>query len=656
MKRRTFLKCLSAAPLGSVRSPLNILLKGARSIDRVLVLGMDGMEMSLLKRFTDEGVMPTFKRFMERSGYSGPLTTTLPALSPVAWSSFITGCNPGRHGIFDFVAREPSTLAPYLSTAHARQESALKLGSWKLPYGGGLEQARGERALWDHLADSGVSNSFFRLPGNYPCHGAGGTAISGMGTPDLTGGYGAATLLLESESSPLSSVKGSRVIVTPADNFQFEFALEGPPNPYSSDSSQLEVPVKVRKDPSNQVARISISDQNFILQPGQWSPWIPIHFSFIPGVSGADGMVQCYLRSVHPSLELYISPVTIDPLASSIPVSFPNAYAKELAQVTGRFNTLGLPADTKSLSNGILSDEEYLSQARSVLLENMAALDFELSRFSEGLLFFYFSSLDQNQHMLWRCFDEKHPLYDPKASPELKNAVKMFYIEMDKALAQALSRTDDRTLVLILSDHGFHPFTREFQLNTWLQQNGYLVLKNPGKDPEEVSLHADVDWSRTRAYALGFSGLYLNLKGREKFGNVDPSQAQVLLQEIKGKLDQTVDPATGLLVGRAVLATAAYRGELMSRSPDIIMAYTPGTRVSDTSILGGFAREVFTPRTNKWAADHCMEPSKIPGVLLSSHPLGRADPAIWDLAPTILAALGIDYSSGNFDGSSLWKL
>lgn len=655
MKRRTFLQGIAATPLLTNKSPINILLKGSKTVDRVLVLGMDGMEISLLRRFVEEGIMPTFKRFMQGAGYCGPLQTTLPALSPVAWSSFITGCNPGRHGIFDFVARDPSTVSPYLSTAISEKSSSLEFGSWRLPLSGGSKQARREVALWEHLAISGISNSFFRLPGNYPCQGAGGSSISGMGTPDLTGGYGSATLFVEGEDNPFPGIKGSRVINQTASDLGFHFTLEGPENPYRTESEPIEIEVKITRDPINKAIKLDLAGSNLILEEGQWSEWIPIHFNFIPGVSGADGMVQCYVKSVHPKLALYISPVVIDPLANSIPTSYPPTYAQELALKIGRYNTLGLPADTKSLSNGLLSDQEYLAQALGVLHENMRALDVELAKFSEGLLFFYFSSLDQNQHMLWRCFDSTHPLYDPNASPELKNAIKMFYGEMDKALAQALARVDSRTLVLVLSDHGFLPFTREFQLNTWLRNQGYLVLHDESRESEELSLLSDVDWSKTRAYALGFSGFYLNLKGREPEGIVDPSQASSLLREIQKKIEETIDPESGLHVGRVVLASEAYHGDNILNSPDAIMSYTPGVRVSDTSILGGFSRSIFTPRINKWAADHCMEPAKVPGVLLSSHALNGESPAIWDLAPSILEALNIDIPSSFFDGRSLWK-
>ena len=657
MKRRSFLKGLAVTtPLLGAKSPINLLLKGSKSVDRVLVLGMDGMEISLLRRFVEDGSMPTFKRFIDKAGYSGPLRTTLPALSPVAWSSFITGCNPGRHGIFDFVARDPATVAPYLSTAITEKGKSLGLGNWKMPISGGTKQARKEKALWTHLADNGISNSFFRLPGNYPCEGAGGTSVSGMGTPDLTGGYGSAVLFLEGDKNPFPDIKGSRVITQHAHDFAFEFSLEGPPNPYKNDEHAVEVTVKIVKDPTNKVIRMELGDQSVILQEKQWSAWIPVHFSFIPGVSGADGMVQCFVKAVHPKLELYISPVIIDPLANSIPTSSPPSYAQELATKIGRYNTLGLPADTKSLSNGLLSDEEYLAQALGVLEENMKALDAELAQFSEGLLFFYFSSLDQNQHMLWRCFDPTHPLYDPNASPELKNAVKMFYIQMDKALERALAKIDSRTLVMVLSDHGFLPFTREFQLNTWLRDQGYLVLHDNSKDVDELSLLTDVDWSKTRAYALGFAGFYINIKGREPFGTVEVSQAPALMKEIQSKLNQTLDPQTGLSVGTAVLSAEAYSGGRTPFAPDIIMSYTPGVRVSDTSILGGFSKDIFTPRTNKWAADHCMEPAKVPGVFLCSHALSSDSPAIWELSATILSALGVDADSSSFDGQSLWKV
>jgi predicted AlkP superfamily phosphohydrolase/phosphomutase len=658
MQRRTFIKGLSALPFVPNSLPMNLLLKGSRAVDKVLVLGMDGMEISLLKRFVAEGHMPTFKRFIAGAGYSGPLKTTLPALSPVAWSSFITGCNPGRHGIFDFVARDPKTITPFLSTSKTEAAKEIDIAGFKFPWGGGISSARESKALWSYLAENGVAHSFFRLPGNYPCEvGQNGTAISGMGTPDLTGAYGTATLLLEADSSPLTAKSGSRVLLQRPKNFEFSLTLKGPPNPFSKKHEISEVELKVLKDPVKTAVKIEVDGKNFILEQGKWSEWIPVKFSFMAGISGAEGMFQCYLRSVHPALELYISPILIDPLANAIPTSQPPSYAEELAKNIGRYNTLGLPADTKSLSNGLLSDEEYLQQAVSVLDENLKAFDFELNRFSEGLLFFYFSSLDQNQHMLWRCFDEKHPLHDPKASPQMKNAIRDLYIEMDQILKQALSKVDSRTLVLVMSDHGFMPFTREFELNTWLKNEGYLALhpEAQSKPVEELSLFSDVDWKNTSAYALGFSGLYLNVAGREPNGTVDPKDSQRYLKEISSKLSSTVDSATGSTVGRAVPAIEEYSGDAMELSPDILMAYAPGVRVSDNSILGGFADSTFNPRTNKWSADHCMEPARVPGVLLSSHALNVSDPAIWDLAPMILSALGLSFGDGAFDGRKIFK-
>lgn len=648
---------MAAVPLLTAKNlPFNLLLKGGATVDKVLVLGMDGMEISLLKRYIAEGHMPTFEKFMAGAGYAGPLKTTLPALSPVAWSSFITGTNPGKHGVFDFVSRDPKTLAPYLSTAVSKPGSSIELGNFQFPLGGGTEQTRQGKALWDYLADKGMAHSFFRLPGNYPCEGAGeGRSISGMGTPDLTGAYGTATLLVEGESSPLGNKSGSRIITQRAKDFAFSLDLEGPSDPFSKEHKVTKIKVEVLKDPIKEAIKIKVGDQNFILEVGKWSEWIPVHFGFMGGMSGADGMFQCYLKSVHPKLEIYFSPILIDPLANSIPTSFPASYSKEMAEKTGRYNTLGLPADTKSLSNGLLNDEEYLQQARGVLDENFKAFDYELSKFSEGLLFFYFSSLDQNQHMLWRCFDENHPQYDPSASPTMKTAIRDLYIEMDRALQQALSRVDSRTLVMVLSDHGFMPFTREFELNTWLKDQGYLVLKDDARKKEvaDLSIFGDIDWKKTKAYGVGFSGLFLNMKGREQVGIVEPSKSAELLKEISSKLGATIDSETNKVVGRAVIAASEYEGNAMAASPDILMAYSPEVRVSDNSVLGGFSNSIFGPRTNKWSADHCMEPARVPGILISSHALNTSDPAIWDLVPTILSALGMDAQGADFDGRAL---
>ncbi len=639
MKRRSFL----LSPL--IFAPSKAL--ATKTKKKVLVIGMDGMEPKLLKRFMEEGSMPTFSKFKERGAILSTLQTTLPALSPVAWSSFITGCNPGRHGIFDFIHREARDLELYLSTSKTLPpESQFSLGQYALALGGGTKPNRGGKPLWDYLDERGVPSSFYRLPGNFPTEGPKlGTAICGMGTPDLSGGYGTTTYVIEKGAKKPENISGARLIEVGLNHGKFSFEIAGPPHPFLKSGESLVATISGVKDPSNPTVKLEIGGETIILQEGEWSNWKEISFETIPFLSSLSGIFKILVRKVQPYLELYVSPLLANPKNPGIPISNPSEYARELSEATGGlFSTLGLPADTKSLANGLLSDDEYYHQSLSLLEENLRAFQYEIKNFHEGLLFFYFSTLDQNQHMLWRHFDSSHPLHEPGASPVLKDSIRYFYQMMDVALSMALEKVDSDTTIFVISDHGFNTFTREFQVNSWLTQHGYMVTKQ-----KEGSIFKDIDWDRTKAYAVGFSGIFINQKGRERFGTV--SNKDEVMASIISDLSKTKDPETGLFVGEGIPSSVAYKGEFTNRAPDILMSYSLGYRGSDNAVLGEFGLPTFTPRTNKWAADHCMKPDLVPGVLMCNLPSLRNNPSILDLAPTILKILtGKD---GDFDGTSL---
>jgi predicted AlkP superfamily phosphohydrolase/phosphomutase len=352
--------------------------------------------------------------------------------------------------------------------------------------------------------------------------------------------------------------------------------------------------------------------------------------------------VRLYMKELHPYFKLYVSPINIDPFDASLPISNPPEFASELAEELGRFYTQGFPADTKALSNGVLSDEEYFQQARIVLDENLRSFEYQLRNFHEGLFFFYFSTLDQNQHMLWRNMDPTHPLFEENAPDEVKTAVKYFYTSLDDVVRQALEKADSNTTIFILSDHGFAPFKREFHLNTWLLENGYMALKEPEKRLEG-EFFKNVDWEKTRAFGLGINGLYINVRDREKFGNVLKSEAKLLKQELASKLAEVRDPLNNeAFITKAYDSQEIYRGNFKEMAPDLVLGFTSGYRTSDISVLGSFAKEVVSDRTDKWAGDHCIDPAVVPGVFMSNRDCSTDKKAIWDVAPTILKAFGIE--------------
>jgi predicted AlkP superfamily phosphohydrolase/phosphomutase len=383
-------------------------------------------------------------------------------------------------------------------------------------------------------------------------------------------------------------------------------------------------------------------NQQFVLREGEWSDWIRVEFHLTPLVGAVKGLCRFYLKQAHPRFQLYVSPINIDPLDPALPLSTPKNYSHELAQEVGEFYTQGIAEDTKALSDGVLDDGEYLAQAKTVLAEHRRIFDREFPKFRDGMFFFYFSSLDLNSHMFWRLMDSHHPGYNAALAARYSATISDFYQQIDQVLGEVLPRLDDHTTLLVLSDHGFAPYYRSFNLNTWLLNNGYVSLKS-GSDTGSAEPFANFDWTRTRAYGLGLNGLYLNLRGREAKGIVNSGMdTRKLLAEIKTKLLALRDPANGSpVITRIDLASDVYQGPYADKGPDALIGYNRGYRAGWNTILGGVSPDVFEDNTNPWSGDHCMDYTLVPGVLLSNRASAANDPALTDIAPTVLAEFGI---------------
>jgi predicted AlkP superfamily phosphohydrolase/phosphomutase len=289
----------------------------------------------------------------------------------------------------------------------------------------------------------------------------------------------------------------------------------------------------------------------------------------------------------------------------------------------------------------VLDDKEYLEQARTVLAEHRRAFDAEFVKFQQGLFFFYFSSLDLNAHMMWRLTDPSHPAYDAALATQYGSSLEEFYQQLDQVLGEVLPRVDENTTLLVLSDHGFAPYRRSFNLNTWLLNNGYITLQ-AGSAPDVNEPFAEVDWARTRAYGLGLNGLYVNLRGREREGIVETAQVDTLLREIRQKLMDIHDAKdNSQVITRVDLASEVYQGQYARTGPDALVGYGRGYRAGWKTILGAFPPDVLEDNANAWSGDHCMDYTLVPGVLLSNRKIDVQNPALTDIAPTILAEFGI---------------
>jgi predicted AlkP superfamily phosphohydrolase/phosphomutase len=621
-------------------------LAADRLAHKLIILGIDGMDPQLLRQFMAEGKMPNFARLAQRGSFR-QLTTSIPPQSPVAWSNLITGMNAGGHGIFDFIHRDPKTLQLYFSTSRVEPpKHAIHLGNWVIPLGGGsAEQLRKGKAFWEILDEHGVPNSVFRIPANFPPVPAKGDTMSGMGTPDLRGTYGTFTFYTDDPTVAAGSVEGGQVIPVQVENSRVSANLIGPDNTFRTGSPAATERFQVDVDPLESVARIAIDEHEFILREGEWSDWVRVEFQLVPFLANVKGMCRFYLKQAHPRFQLYVSPVNIDPADPALPISTPASYSRMLSEDVGEFYTQGIAEDTKALSDGVLDDKEYLEQAHTVLAEHRRVFDAEFPKFGKGVFFFYFSSLDLNSHMMWRLMDPKHPQYDASAAAQYGSAIADFYQQIDQVLGEVLPKLDEDTTLLVLSDHGFAPYYRSFNLNTWLLNNGYIVFKKdtPADLAEPL---ANVDWTRTRAYGLGLNGLYVNLRGRERNGIVAPgAEAEALIRELKQKLLTVRDPQSSLeVITRVDIATEAYQGPYAQSGPDLLVGYNRGYRAGWKTILGAFPPDVLEDNTNPWSGDHCMDYTLVPGVLLSNRKIAASTPALTDIAPTILAEFGIPKS------------
>ena len=618
---------------------------------RVIVLGFDGMDYELTRRFMAEGKLPNLQRLAESGGFS-PLTTSIPPQSPVAWSEFITGMDAGGHGIYDFMHRDTITMVPYLSTSRSSDPSrTIKLGRWQLPLSGGtVELLRHGTPFWEVLEQNGIPTTVMRMPANFPPSGTASRELSGMGTPDLLGTYGTFSFFTTVPERITEDVSGGVVYRAELVDNVLDATLVGPPNPFLVAGNSVRAEFKVYADPTRPVAKIVIDDQEIILQEGEWSEWVTVDFTLLPYVQSLRGIVRFYLKQVHPEFELYVTPINIDPLNPAMPISTPSGFAAELARGTGRFYSQGMPEETSALSSGVFDNEDFLRQATLVAEENRRQYRHVLERFDDGFLFYYFGNLDLVSHMMWRTMDSTHPAHDPVADAPYRNVIEELYVAADEIVGETLQSMDDDATLIVMSDHGFTSWTRAFNLNSWLRANGYIAFKNRS-DQVGTGFFENVDWSRTQAYAIGFNSVYINVRGRERVGSVPRQQRRLVLDEIARNLVRFVDPKTGK---RAI--TKVYRRDEVYQDrghldigPDLIVGFARGVRGSDESALGTITREIITDNTGKWSGDHLMDHEAVPGVLFTNRPLQRAASSLKELGAAVLAEFGIEGfpSSGN---------
>ncbi|REK09499.1 MAG: nucleotide pyrophosphatase [Planctomycetota bacterium] len=624
-------------------------------VRRVVVLGLDGLEPSLVDQFLAEGLMPNLDR-LRQSGSYARLGTTWPPLSPVAWSSFSTGTNPGKHNVFDFIARNTADYRPMISSVRIRPgKRQLRIGRYRIPLSGSeIRGLRKSRPFWCALGDAGIFSAVLRVPITFPPDHFHGVQLSAMCVPDLRGSQGMFCHFVENGHAGATSegdVGGERIVVQ-RNGKGVRARLPGPPNPLRSDHQMADVPLKVVAG-KNGAAVLHVDGQRVDLRPGEYTDWVGLTFPLAPMVK-VRGICRFYLKRFEPPFEMYCTPVNIDPEKPVMPISHPAVFSTYLARQHGPFATLGLAEDTWSLSESVLDEDAFLQQAYDIDEERQRMFFDMLGRVPRGFVSCVFDAPDRIQHMFWRFHDKEHPARpaDEALQAAHQHRLRDLYERMDALVGRTIDALDEDTTLFVMSDHGFKSFRRCVDLNAWLLEQGYLALK----DDRSTSRHeylADVDWSRTRAYAIGLAGIYVNQQGREAEGIVSPREAEALAKDIADRLTGLRDPQHDqVAIHQAVARAAVYKGPYTEQAPDVIVGYREGYRVSWDTAIGKCGAGVFSDNTKAWSGDHCIHPELVPGVLFCNRKLDAATANIIDIAPTALELLGVT-KPAYMDGKSL---
>lgn len=603
---------------------------------KVIVLGMDALSPQIMESLMKDGRLPNFSRLAQMGSYE-QLATTNPAQSPVAWAAFATGKNSGDNGVFDFIVRDP-------------RDYGLDLVFSKMQRGHPVAPLKA-KGFWDYTSARKVHTVVLGCPDTFPPYKVYGKMLSGMGVPDILGTQG--TFTFYTSLSIQDRDVGGRVFqIDKAGVMTMNFI--GPRIvDLGGRARNALTSFKVTLRDKDRVL-VEYAGKKIELEAGHWSDWNEVEFD-LGYLRKVKGIYKMYLLEVEPELQLYISPINFDPRRPVFPISYPKDYAREIADKVGLYHTQGMPMDVWGLNEKRLSEKAFLQQMEDVWKERVAIFDLEFGRMKSGVLFSYFDSVDIVQHMFWRYTDIDHPAYE--VNEAYGNEIKKWYQRMDDLLGDVLKKLGPDDLLVVLSDHGFGTFKRAVHLNSWLMKNGYLVLNDPlVKSGGE--LLEDINWDKTKAYAVGFSGIYINRQYREGRGIIKPGKEDVTLKAdiVKGLQEWVDDKYKSPVIKKAYLREEIFHGKYTKDAPDIIVGFHVGYRVSWQTAMGGVPEGLIDDNNKKWSGDHLFDPSLVPGVIFVNKKI-HSQPVIYDVTPTILKFIGYsdaEIKKFRFDGRPLF--
>ena len=640
-KRIVLLLIILGMVIGVIIIGVTMFAKKTEFSKKVVVLGFDGLSPDIMEPMMIDGRLPNFLRLKNRGSYRR-LATTNPPQSPVAWSAFATGQNPGINGVFDFIIRDPKTYGLRLSLSNVVK--------------GKPKRVVRTNSFWNYTSMKDIPTVVITCPVTFPPDKIKGRMLSGMGVTDILGTEGTFTFYTSEKLKNKNAIGGK--VFTVRKSPVMTLNLIGPRvSGIRGISRSVNVPVKVTRQKNSDSVLIEYQGNRLELPCGKWSGWNEVTFN-LGFLRKAKGIFKFYLIETEPEFKLYISPINYDPREPFFRITHPKNYSRELANAIGLYHTQGMPIDTWAVNEKRLTEEPFLEQVNEVLQEKRAMLNFELSRLENGLLFCYFESPDIIQHMFWRYADPAHPQYEIDAPKKYKEIIKTWYVNMDDILGGVMQGLSENDVLIVLSDHGFNTFRRTVHLNSWLRQNGYLELKEEtAKSGGELLV--DIDWSKTKAYAIGFGAIYINRRGREGSGIVNPgAEVQQLKEEISSKLKTWKDEKNnGTIVHNVFSREDIFWGTYAHGAPDLYVGFNAGYRASWQTALGGVPAELVEDNLKKWSGSHLFDPELVPGILFTNFGISKKKASIYDMAPTILKACGFDekeIKAMEMDGESIF--
>ena len=520
---------------------------------KLVILGFDGMDPRLVQKWMDEGKLPNMKKLAARGSGVRPLGTTHSPESPTAWASFATGMNAGKHNIYDFLIRDTSSYLPDLGMVHFEPPRfILNYIPVSKPV---VQSIRGGTSFWVTAGNAGVRSSMLTVPVTFPPEDVpNGELLSGLPLPDIRRTMGTfyyfGTDLSRYEEGNTEFGGILKRLVFDGDVAQTE--LVGPPNPIvkqqlrelrassplsaSSDADRMKIaelearedvrlPVTIHWNKAAKSATVNIGDSTIHLAEHQWSKWINLDFT-INLLIRVHGMAQLYLIGAGPELQLYISPVNWRPDNPPAPMSSPASLSADIYERLGPYRTLGWAEATWPLNEDRIDEKTFMDDLYRAFDDRAQVILQRIDSKQWDLLVGVIESTDRVQHMMWRLIDPTHPMYDKALAAKYGDSIERVYRKCDDFIGEVMARVDETTPILIVSDHGFHSFRQSVNLNTWLVQEGFMAIQ--GQQPGEKKLQdlfggggtfwENVDWTHTRAYAMGLGQIYVNLQGREGHG------------------------------------------------------------------------------------------------------------------------------------------